>query len=120
MLIFMKHALGINTGTKWTSYLRTFQIIAFQVNLLAELLQFFELYISFIKTFMKTVSAALLVCDFSTQVAIFSRHRALLACSAGARQTQGLKVISGNQKQLRKMIRSINNNEVGCLPNLYD
>lgn len=43
------------------SYLRIFQIVAFQINLIAALLQFFELYI----LFLKTLSAALLTCDFS-------------------------------------------------------
>ena len=33
---------------------------------------FFELYISFIKTFMKTRPAVLLACDSPTEVSIFS------------------------------------------------
>lgn len=114
----MNHVLEISTSTKWMSYLRMFQIAASQINLIAELLQFFKLHILLIKI----LSAALLVCYSFTQVPIFSQLRTVLAWSAWANtdfKTVSDCSLTGCHNVLRKMTRSINNTEVLKLVTRY-
>lgn len=82
------------------------------MNLLAELLQFFKLYILF-KKYMKTLFAALQVCDFSTQVPVFSQHSKSSTCLQNTGNTKLKNVkwyLTRNQNEFSKIIRSIHNN----------
>lgn len=108
LLIFMKHVLGVNTHIKWMSHSRIFQIVAFQINLIAELLQFFELDILLIKR--------------NPQLFWFVTilHRYLSSHSTEPYQLAGHEQykledcewsLTGNQDVLRKMTRSMNNSK---------